>query len=97
MWMAREKGQKGPHTVRSLITELMLFRSSPKRRTAERSISISVSVHLALRREAQRIHLNPHIVVCVSECTHSPCRARVSYWMQLHGKLTQLGEGSSCS
>lgn len=37
------------HTVRSLITVLMLLRSSPKRRTARRSISISVSVHLALK------------------------------------------------
>lgn len=37
------------YTVRSFMTELMLFKSSPNRRTAERSISISVSVHLALR------------------------------------------------
>lgn len=45
------------HTVRSLITVLMLFRSSPKRRTAKRSISISVSVHLALRH---RLDIRQH-------------------------------------
>lgn len=42
------------YTVRSFMTELMLFKSSPKRRTADRSISISVSVHLALRTSVQR-------------------------------------------
>lgn len=41
------------HTVRSLITVLILFRSSPKRRTARRNISISVSVHLALWKKAR--------------------------------------------
>lgn len=41
------------YTVRSLMTELILFRSSPKRLTAERSISISVSVHLALGRSVE--------------------------------------------
>lgn len=41
------------YTVRSLMTELILFKSSPKRLTAERSISISVSVHLALERSVE--------------------------------------------
>ncbi len=36
------------------MTELMPFKSSPKRRTAERSISISVSVHLALREAVRK-------------------------------------------
>lgn len=39
------------YTVRFLMTELSVFKSSPKRLTADRSISISVSVHLAMQGE----------------------------------------------
>lgn len=54
MATARTDGQwVKTYTVRSLMTELIVFRSSPKRLTAERSISISVSVHLALEKSVE--------------------------------------------
>lgn len=61
--------------MRSLITVLMLFKSSPNRRTARRNISISVSVHFALRGQRSgrgcecvrpRVSVSPRVCVCVS-------------------------------
>lgn len=53
------------HTVRSLITVLILFRSSPKRRTATRNISISVSVHLALWKKAVGLNTRRQTAIIV--------------------------------
>lgn len=57
------------HTVRSLITVLMLLRSSPKRRTARRSISISVSVHLALKTNTHWAQCKDDIITTVITIT----------------------------
>lgn len=68
----RRRGRVCPYTVRSLMTELREFRSSPNLTTADLSCSISVSVHLALQRHTGRYRSTRLHCSCSAQIYKSP-------------------------